>query len=160
VDEDVEPDAAVAEPREDQPREDQPREDQPHEDHGDQPLDDDHEDHPPGDQPRPGQARLPQKRKRCSACYRQVCDAEGRRRGQAVKRVPTSCVRCGKPFCLNHMRLYCGACDVARLPLQELADERARNERERQEFQTTVDRQRQQIDELQQQVRVLVPLVS
>jgi hypothetical protein len=58
------------------------------------------------------------------------------------------------------MRLYCGVCDVARLPLQELADERARNERERQEFQTTVDRQRQQIDELQQQVRVLVPLVS
>ena len=111
-----------------------------------------------------GQAGPPQnrKRKRCAACYHA---SEDRRRGQNVKRVMTQCVSCDKPFCLNHLTLRCGDCDIARLPqapalLQDQAEERARNERDRQEFETTIERQRRQIDELQQQVRVLVPLVS
>jgi len=103
-----------------------------------------------------------EKRKRCAACYR---EAEDRRRAQAVKRVVTSCVRCGKPFCRNHLVLYCGDCSVARLPhgalqLQELAEERERIERERQDFQTAMERQQQEIEDLRQQVRILIPLVS
>lgn len=102
------------------------------------------------------------KRKRCAACYRA---AEDRRRGQNVKRVLTKCISCEKPFCLNHLTLRCSDCNIAGLPqapvlLQEQAEERARNERDRQEFETIIERQRRQIDELQQQVRVLVPLVS
>lgn len=83
----------------------------------------------------------------------------------SAKRVLTSCLRCGKPYCADHLRLYCGGCDVARLrqapvQLREQGEERARDEVERQELQATVERQRQHIDELQQQVRVLIPLVS
>jgi hypothetical protein len=82
-----------------------------------------------------------------------------------VKRVLTCCVICAKPFCKGHLNLYCGNCNVARLPyapgqLQELAEERARNELERQNFQTTVERQQRDIEDLRQQVRVLIPLVS
>jgi len=106
--------------------------------------------------------RRGEKRKRCAACYR---EAEDRRAAQAVKRVLTCCVICAKPFCKGHLNLYCGNCNVARLPyapgqLQELAEERARNELERQNFQTTVERQQRDIEDLRQQVRVLIPLVS
>jgi hypothetical protein len=110
----------------------------------------------------PGALPRGQKRKRCAACYR---EAANRRAGMGVKRVLTSCLICEKPFCVNHLKLCCNVCDAARRPqapvhLQEQAEDRARNEREKQELQTTIERQRQQIDELQQQVRVLIPLVS
>jgi hypothetical protein len=71
------------------------------------------------------------------------------------------------------MKLYCQGCDSARVPLdplhvqqQELArdlarqEEHARNERVQQQLELTVQQQQQQIDGLQQQIRVLIPLVS
>ncbi len=138
------------------------------------PSDDEHHDHDHHGEPHDQQGdnnehgdhlgALPHvpKRRRCATCYREAGD---RRRGMSVKRVLTSCRRCGKPYCANHLRLYCSGCDVAQLPqapahLHEQAEGHAHYERERQELQTTVERQRQQIDELQQQVRVLIPLVS
>ena len=140
-----------------------PRNDE-HEDDGDD-QQDEHHDHPvpllPG-----------QKCKRCRACY---SEAGARHLAMKVKRVFTSCQSCGKPFCVNHLSLYCGGCNDARLPqtparrareqeLEATVDrQRQEMDTQRQEMDTQsqeIDRQRQQIDELQQQVRVLVPLVS
>ncbi len=56
----------------------------------------------PGEAAREG----PRRRRRCAACYKAAGD---RRRGQAVKRVTTSCRRCSKPFCVNHLILVCQA---------------------------------------------------
>ena len=109
---------------------------------------DDGEDHP-GDAgkqhdhpvpPLPGPGR---KRRRCAECYR----AAGK---LTPKKVLTICQRCSKPFCPAHLHLYCGNCDVDRLPQapdqhQAQAEALAHNEREREQLQT-IERQRLQIE--------------
>jgi len=153
-DEDVDVGEAAADEGDQQnPAGEEPQHGEPGDDERDEP-DNQHHDGEPQDHPA---EPLVLKRKRCATCYR---EAENRKSASKVKKVVTSCVRCQKPFCGNHLLLYCANCDVARRPQNQFIQERARYERERQELQDTVDRQRQQIDELQQQVRVLVPLVS